>query len=110
MYPAMAALKSKLVDEHEQGKMQGVLNTVNNVASSAGPVLYAPLWQFFDSSNQWSQWSTITIQWASVLIFPMMVAIVFLPARLRANGYAVGHVAQSDLTRPLASAAEQRLA
>lgn len=108
MYPAMASLQSKLVEEHEQGKMQGVLNSVNNIARQGGPILYAPLWAYFDSADTWSNWSTVTIQWANVLIFPMMIAISLLPSRLRACGYHVGHSPPSppsDLKKPFLSVA-----
>lgn len=40
-FPAISAIKSRLVEEHEQGLLQGALSTGKSIAESLGPLVFS---------------------------------------------------------------------
>mmetsp|Transcript_38957 Transcript_38957/g.90295 ORF Transcript_38957/g.90295 Transcript_38957/m.90295 type:complete len:462 (-) Transcript_38957:57-1442(-) len=75
-FPATAALKGGLVEEHEQGHVQGAVQTAKSVAAGLGPVVFGAVFNACSAAND--------LTWSTGLIFLLGAAIycVLLPLTL----------------------------
>eukprot|EP00434_Breviolum_minutum_P003856 symbB.v1.2.003391.t1/scaffold190.1/size276550/16 len=88
-FPAISAIKSRLVDEHEQGLLQGALTTGKSIAECIGPILFGFLFEAFSghshgnsepSDNQFA--SRIPILIAFLLCLPLLCLCAMIPQKL----------------------------
>lgn len=89
-FPAISAIKSRLVAEHEQGLLQGSLTTGKSIAECIGPILFGFLFEVFsrpfdgDSGDPGhSQFaSRIPILIAFLLCLPLLCLTAVIPQKL----------------------------
>mmetsp|Transcript_24643 Transcript_24643/g.51205 ORF Transcript_24643/g.51205 Transcript_24643/m.51205 type:complete len:472 (-) Transcript_24643:98-1513(-) len=86
-FPAVSAIKSRLVSDHEQGLLQGALNTAKTVAEACGPLFFGMMFEAFDSSAEWTVASTTPIILGASLYLPILWLLADLPRWLKMYGH-----------------------
>mmetsp|Transcript_8928 Transcript_8928/g.25217 ORF Transcript_8928/g.25217 Transcript_8928/m.25217 type:complete len:474 (+) Transcript_8928:62-1483(+) len=95
--PSIAALKSKLVQDDEQGMMQSALTTVNTMAGCAAAPVFGALFETWDTSDTWTPMSGAVILLGCALTVPVVVLLIRMQAQLngRLRGPGAGSTNQS---------------
>lgn len=73
--PGIAVLKSKLVDDHEQGVLQGALTTVGLVVSTIFGPIFSGLFLVYNRSNVWTPFSGALIILGSLFLIPGLIMV-----------------------------------
>lgn len=78
-FPALASLKSQLVPDQEQGKLQCALNVVTVLTGGLGSVVFGQIFQVCNSANEWTDTSGMSIYVAGALLLLVLSVIHVLP-------------------------------
>lgn len=81
--PSIAALKSKLVNDDEQGIMQSALTTVNTMASCTAAPIFGSLFEAWNYSDTWTPLSGAVILFGCLLTIPVCVMLTSMQVRLK---------------------------